>query len=55
MAVDNDRQSLPHPRKIVDLVCRKAAGPVGHERDHVIDGVHTGDWQRQIVGAAALP
>jgi hypothetical protein len=55
VAVDDDRQSLPNPRKVVDLVRRKAAGPVGHERDHVIDGMHAGDRQRQIVGAAALP
>jgi hypothetical protein len=51
----DDRQSLPNPRQVVDLVRREAAGPVGHERDHVIDGMYAGDRQRQIIGAAALP
>jgi hypothetical protein len=40
--VDDDRQSLPHPRQIVDLVRREAAEPVGYKRDHVIDGTRAG-------------
>jgi hypothetical protein len=44
--VDDDRQSLPHPRQIVDLVRREAAEPVGYKRDHVIDGMRAGYRQR---------
>jgi hypothetical protein len=47
--------ATPSLRQVVDFVRSEAARPVGHERDHVIDGMYAGDRQRQIVGAAALP